>query len=35
MVVVAGITIYLVFPRLNEVFYSWQKITSLDEIWFA
>ena len=35
MVVVAGITIYLVFPSLTEVFASWPKLTSLDPVWFA
>jgi hypothetical protein len=35
MVVVAGITIYLVFPSLTEVFDSWPKLTSLDPVWFA
>jgi uncharacterized protein (TIRG00374 family) len=34
-VVAAGITIYLVFPSLAEVFASWPKLTSLDPIWFA
>jgi len=28
MVLVAGITIYLVFPSLTEVFASWPKLTS-------
>ncbi len=34
VVVVAGITIYLVFPSLTEVFDSWPKLTSLDPVWF-
>jgi uncharacterized protein (TIRG00374 family) len=34
-VVVAGITIYLVFPSLTEVFASWPKLTDLDPIWFT
>jgi uncharacterized protein (TIRG00374 family) len=34
-VVVMGITIYLVFPSLTEVFASWPKLTSLDPIWFT
>ena len=34
-VVVAGITIYLVFPSLTEVFASWPKLTSLDPVWFS
>jgi uncharacterized protein (TIRG00374 family) len=35
MVVVAGVTIYLLFPSLTEVFSSWPKLTELDPIWFA
>ena len=35
MAVVAGITIYLVFPSLAEVFSSFPKLTELDAIWFA
>jgi uncharacterized protein (TIRG00374 family) len=35
MVLVAGITIYLVFPSLAEVFSSFPKLTELDAIWFA
>ncbi len=35
MVVVAGITIYLLFPSLAEVFSSFPKLTQLDLIWFA
>ncbi len=35
MVVVAGVTIYLVFPSLAEVFDSFPKLTSLDPIWFS
>ena len=35
MVVVAGVTIYLVFPSLTEVFSSWPKLTSLDPAWFS
>ncbi len=34
-VVVAGITIYLVFPSVTEVFSSWPKLTSLDPVWFS
>ena len=34
-VVVAGITIYLVFPSLAEVFSSFPKLTSLEPIWFS
>lgn len=33
--VVFGITIYLVFPSLTEVFSSFPKLTSLDPIWFT
>jgi len=33
--VVAGVTIYLVFPSLTEVFASFPKLTSLDPIWFT
>lgn len=35
LVVVAGITIYLVFPSLAAVFSSFPKLTELDPIWFA
>jgi uncharacterized protein (TIRG00374 family) len=35
MVLVAGITIYLVFPSLVVVFSSFPKLTELDAIWFA
>ena len=35
MVVVAGITIYLLFPSLVEVFSSFPKLTEIDFIWFA
>ena len=35
LVVVAGITIYLVFPSLAAVFDSFPKLTSLDPIWFT
>ena len=34
-VLVAGITIYLVFPSLAEVFDSFPKLTELDPIWFS
>jgi uncharacterized protein (TIRG00374 family) len=34
VVVVAGITLYLLFPSLAEVFDSFPKLTSLDPIWF-
>jgi uncharacterized protein (TIRG00374 family) len=33
--VVFGITIYLVFPSLTEVFSSFPKLTSLDPVWFS
>ena len=35
LVVVAGVTIYLVFPSLVAVFSSFPKLTELDPIWFA
>jgi hypothetical protein len=35
LVVVAGITLYLVFPSLAAVFGSFDKLTSLDPIWFT
>ncbi len=35
MVVVGGITIYLVFPSLAAVFDSFPKLTSLDPVWFS
>ncbi len=35
LVLVAGITIYLLFPSLAEVFSSFPKLTELDAIWFA
>jgi hypothetical protein len=35
LVLVAGITIYLVFPSLAAVFGSFDKLTSLDPIWFT
>jgi uncharacterized protein (TIRG00374 family) len=34
-VVVAGITIYLVFPTLTEVFASWPKLRTLNPVWFG
>ena len=35
MAVAAGITIYLVFPSLTEVFISWPELASLQPVWFA
>lgn len=35
LVVVAGVTIYLLFPSLVEVFSSFPKLTDLDLIWFV
>ena len=35
LVVVAGITLYLVFPSLAAVFDAFPKLTSLDPIWFT
>jgi uncharacterized protein (TIRG00374 family) len=32
--VVAGVTIYLVFPTLTAVFGSWPKLKSLNPLWF-
>jgi len=34
MAVVAGVTIYLLFPSLVEVFSSYPKLTHLDPVWF-
>jgi uncharacterized protein (TIRG00374 family) len=34
-VIVAGITLYLLFPTLAEVFDSFPKLRSIDLIWFA
>ncbi len=35
MVVVGGVTIYLVFPSLVAVFSSFPKLTSLEPVWFS
>ncbi len=35
LVLVAGVTIYLVFPSIAAVFDSFPKLTSLDPIWFS
>ena len=34
VVVVAGITIYLVFPAITEVLASWPRLSTLDPRWF-
>ena len=35
VVAVAGISIYLVFPTITEVFASWPRLSTLDPRWFA
>jgi uncharacterized protein (TIRG00374 family) len=35
VLVVAGVTIYLVFPSITEVFASWPKLSKLAPLWFA
>jgi len=35
VVLVAGITIYLVFPAITEVLASWPRLSTLDPRWFA
>lgn len=35
LALIAGVTIYLLFPSLTEVFDSWPKLASLQPIWFA
>jgi uncharacterized protein (TIRG00374 family) len=35
MAVAAGVTIYLVFPSLTEVFASWPELANLQLVWFA
>ncbi|HTT53711.1 MAG TPA: lysylphosphatidylglycerol synthase transmembrane domain-containing protein [Streptosporangiaceae bacterium] len=35
VVVVAGVSIYLVFPTITEVFASWPRLSTLDPIWFT
>jgi uncharacterized protein (TIRG00374 family) len=35
VVAVAGISIYLVFPAITEVFASWPRLSTLDPRWFA
>src|SRR6516165_4121487 len=35
VVAVTGISIYLVFPALTEVFASWPRLSTLDPWWFS
>jgi uncharacterized protein (TIRG00374 family) len=35
VVLVAGLTIYLVFPAITEVLASWPRLSTLDPRWFA
>jgi uncharacterized protein (TIRG00374 family) len=35
VVLVAGVTIYLVFPAITEVLASWPRLSTLDPRWFA
>ena len=35
VVVVGGLTIYLVFPAITEVLASWPRLSTLDPQWFA
>jgi uncharacterized protein (TIRG00374 family) len=35
MAVAAGVTIYLVFPSVTEVFASWPELANLQLVWFA
>jgi hypothetical protein len=35
VVAVAGISIYLVFPTITEVFASWPRLSTLDPRWFG
>jgi uncharacterized protein (TIRG00374 family) len=35
VVTIAGVSIYLVFPTLTEVFASWPRLSTLDPRWFA
>ncbi len=34
VVVIAGVSIYLVFPAITEVFASWPRLSTLDPRWF-
>ncbi|HEY7921414.1 MAG TPA: hypothetical protein VIE45_17255, partial [Streptosporangiaceae bacterium] len=35
VVAVAGVSIYLVFPTITEVFASWPRLSTLDPRWFS
>jgi len=35
VVLVAGVSIYLVFPAITEVLASWPRLSTLDPRWFA
>jgi hypothetical protein len=35
VVVVAGVSLYLVFPAITEVLASWPRLSTLDPRWFA
>ena len=35
VVVIAGVSIYLVFPAITEVLASWPRLSTLDPRWFA
>jgi uncharacterized protein (TIRG00374 family) len=35
VVLIAGVSIYLVFPAITEVFASWPRLSTLDPRWFA
>ena len=35
VVAIAGISLYLVFPAITEVFASWPRLSTLDPRWFA
>jgi uncharacterized protein (TIRG00374 family) len=35
VVVIAGVSIYLVFPAITEVFASWPRLSTLDPRWFV
>jgi hypothetical protein len=35
VVVVAGVSLYLVFPAITEVFASWPRLSTLDPRWFV
>jgi hypothetical protein len=35
VVAVAGVSIYLGFPTITEVFASWPRLSTLDPRWFA